>query len=88
MLSTQKTLLIGKTGYLKNILKRRVILTHIRKSDAILLEGGTTRNAFNYRSFSSVVPRICNILPYNLRKIQYWYYFNIKLKNHFNSLNY
>ena len=34
-----KTLLIGKPGYLNNLLKRRVILTHIRTSDDILLEG-------------------------------------------------
>ena len=82
----QNTLLIGKPGYLNNLLKRRVILTHIRTSDTILLEGGTTRHASNSHAFSSIVPRTWNSLPYDLRKIQYSYCFNIKLKNHFNSI--
>ena len=82
----QNTLLIGKPGYLNNLLKRRVILTHIRTSDAILLEGGTTRNAFNYRTFSSVVPRTWNIIPCDIRNIQSSYCFNIKLNNHLNSI--
>ena len=82
----QTTLLIGKPGYINNLLKCRVILSNIRTSDAILLEGGTTRNAFNSRAFSSVVPRTWNILQYDLRNIQYSYCFNIKLKNHFNSI--
>ena len=82
----QKTLLIGKPGYLINLLKRRVILRHIRTLDAIMFEGGTTRNAFNSRAFSSVIPHRWNSLPYDIRKIQYSYCFNIKLNNHFNSI--
>ena len=60
----QQTLLRGKPGYLNNLLKRRVILRHNRTSDVILLEGGTTRNAFNYRAFSSVIPRKWHSLSY------------------------
>ena len=34
----------------------------------------------------SDVPRILNILPYDLRNIQSSYCFRIKLKNHLNSV--
>ena len=70
---SQTTLLIGKPGYLINLLKPRAILSQVITSDAILLDVGTTRSVFRYRAFSSVVPRTCNILPYELRKYQSYY---------------
>ena len=47
-----------------------IYIEHVIISDAILLDGGTTINVFNYRAFSSVVPRTWNIITYDLRKIQ------------------
>ena len=49
-------LIIGKPGYLNNLLKRRAILSQVKTSDAILLDADTTRSVFNARAFSSVVP--------------------------------
>ena len=79
MLST-KTLLIGKPGFLNNLLKHRTILRQIRKSDAILLDACTNINVLNSGDFSSVIPHTWNILPYDLHKIQSSYYFYNKLK--------
>ena len=63
----QTTLLIGKPGYLNNLLKRRVILSQVRTSDAILsLLGGSTRIVLSSHAFSSIVPRTWNILTYDL----------------------
>ena len=66
--------------YLNNFLKSRAILMQFRTSDAIILDEGNTKHVFNYRSFSSVVPRALNILPCDLRKLQSSYCFTHKLK--------
>ena len=54
-------------------------------SDAILLESNTLFNGFSNRAFSSAVPRIWNVLPYDLRKIQSLYCFRKKLKHYLNT---
>ena len=58
---------------------------YIRTSDAVLLDGITTRSVLTSNAFSSVVPRTWNILPYDIRKmIQSSYCYQIKLKNNLN----
>ena len=76
------SIFLGKPGYLHNQLKRRFILKQIQTSDDIILERNTLFNGFSNRVFSSVVPRIWNVLPYDLRKIQSLYCFRKKLKHY------
>ena len=76
---------LGKPDYLHDQLKRRRILKKIRTSDAILLESNTLFNGFSNRAFSSAVPRIWNVLPYDLRKVQSLYCFRKKLKHYLNT---
>ena len=64
MLST-KTLLRGKPGYINNLIKYRVILRHIRTSEAILFERGTTRNAFNSKIRFTFLNYISKINSFN-----------------------
>ena len=80
-----KSIFLGKSGYLHNKLKFRCILKQIRTSDAIILESNTLFSRFSNRQLFSVVPRILNVLPYDLREVLSLYYFRNKLKHYLNT---